>query len=114
MLFLKKVYGEVPADSDHATESETVLTPTNPYAATKAAAGISLIFSNLKTKSFDQLLFSMLFVEFLVLAYYKSFGLPVIVTRGNNVYGSHQFPEKLIPKVYFVCLRKKKCLSKTK
>lgn len=30
--------------------------------------------------------------------YVKSFNLPVIITRGNNVYGPHQFPDKLIPK----------------
>lgn len=69
-----EVYGEVGPNETHATESERLLAPTNPYAATKAAA------------------------EYLVLAYSKSFGLPVIVTRGNNVYGPHQFPEKLIPK----------------
>jgi nucleoside-diphosphate-sugar epimerase len=28
----------------------------------------------------------------------RSFNLPLIITRGNNVYGPHQFPEKLIPK----------------
>ena len=28
----------------------------------------------------------------------RALGLPVIITRGNNVYGPHQFPEKLIPK----------------
>jgi FlaA1/EpsC-like NDP-sugar epimerase len=55
-------------------EEEHVLEPTNPYAATKAAA------------------------EFLVKSYHRSFNLPVIITRGNNVYGPHQFPEKLIPK----------------
>ena len=48
--------------------------PTNPYAATKAGA------------------------EFLVKSYFRSFKLPVLITRGNNVYGPHQFPEKLIPK----------------
>jgi nucleoside-diphosphate-sugar epimerase len=69
-----EVYGEVGPNETHATESERLLAPTNPYAATKAAA------------------------EYLVLAYAKSFGLPVIITRGNNVYGPHQFPEKLIPK----------------
>lgn len=31
-------------------------------------------------------------------AYMTSYGMPVIVTRGNNVYGPHQFPEKMIPK----------------
>ncbi len=34
----------------------------------------------------------------LVMAYGLSYGLPVITTRGNNVYGPNQFPEKLIPK----------------
>ena len=47
-----------------------VLEPTNPYAATKAAA------------------------ENIVMSYWHSFKLPVIVTRGNNVYGPHQYPEK--------------------
>lgn len=69
-----EVYGEVGPDETHAKESERLLAPTNPYAATKAAA------------------------EYLVLAYLKSFGLPIIITRGNNVFGPHQFPEKLIPK----------------
>lgn len=29
-------------------------------------------------------------------AYHTSYKLPVIVTRGNNVYGPHQFPEKMM------------------
>jgi len=49
------------------------LCPTNPYAASKAGA------------------------ELLAQSYYKSFGLPIIITRGNNVYGPNQYPEKLIP-----------------
>jgi len=70
-----EVYGE--NDGEDALE-EKVLEPTNPYAATKAAA------------------------EFVVKSYHRSFNLPVIITRGNNVYGPHQYPEKLIPK--FICL----------
>ena len=31
-------------------------------------------------------------------AYIQSYKMPIIITRGNNVYGPHQFPEKLIPK----------------
>jgi len=31
-------------------------------------------------------------------AYYTSYKLPIIITRGNNVYGPRQYPEKLIPK----------------
>lgn len=53
---------------------DSMMAPTNPYACSKAAA------------------------EFLVRGYVKSFDLPIIVTRGNNVYGPHQFPDKLIPK----------------
>lgn len=70
-----EVYGETIDDKTY--DEKSLLTPTNPYAATKAAA------------------------EFLVNSYYHSFKLPIIITRGNNVYGSHQYPEKLIPK--FIC-----------
>jgi dTDP-glucose 4,6-dehydratase len=67
-----EVYG---GENDEACgEDCTVLAPSNPYAATKSAA------------------------EHLVRAYHKSFGLPVVVSRGNNVVGPRQFPEKLIPK----------------
>ena len=38
-------------------------------------------------------------------AYYTSYQLPCIITRGNNVYGPHQYPEKLIPK--FILLASK-------
>ncbi|KAF3902217.1 ADP-L-glycero-D-manno-heptose-6-epimerase [Orbilia brochopaga] len=72
-----EVYGEVEEDGDDLLET-SILSPTNPYAASKAAA------------------------EMLVNAYYKSFKLPVIIVRSNNVYGPHQFPEKVIPK--FTCL----------
>jgi len=68
-----EVYGEQMANQVAMLE-EQVLEPTNPYAATKAGA------------------------EFLVKSYHRSFGLPIIITRGNNVYGPHQYPEKLIPK----------------
>jgi hypothetical protein len=35
----------------------------------------------------------------------RSFNLPLIITRGNNVYGPHQYPEKLIPKFVNLLLR---------
>lgn len=69
-----EVYGEGEDFDAKPMDEEHVLEPTNPYAATKAGA------------------------EFLVKSYHRSFKLPVIITRGNNVYGPHQFPEKLIPK----------------
>lgn len=69
-----EVYGEQShAQTESQVESST-LEPTNPYAAAKAGA------------------------EMLVKAYGTSYGLPCITTRGNNVYGPGQFPEKLIPK----------------
>lgn len=68
-----EVYGEQSMDQD-AMDEEQILEPTNPYAATKAGA------------------------EFLAKSYHRSFDMPIIITRGNNVYGPHQYPEKLIPK----------------
>ena len=68
-----EVYGEVETDGADLLET-AILCPTNPYAASKAAA------------------------EMIVNAYNKSFKLPIIIVRSNNVYGPHQFPEKVIPK----------------
>jgi len=70
-----EVYGEsmLEVDEQHKTE-QSVLCPTNPYAASKAAA------------------------EMLVNSYNHSFNMPIIITRGNNVYGPNQYPEKVIPK----------------
>lgn len=68
-----EVYGEVDQDHPGCTEI-SLLNPTNPYAATKAAA------------------------EFLVRSYQHSFNFPSLIVRCNNVYGPRQYPEKLIPK----------------
>jgi len=68
-----QVYGSSYEEDPRRVESD-VLEPTNPYAATKAAA------------------------ENIVKSYYRSFKTPVIITRGNNVYGPHQYPEKVVPK----------------
>lgn len=78
-----EVYGEVK-DSDEDLMEDAILAPTNPYAASKAAA------------------------EMLVQAYRKSFKLPVIIVRSNNVYGPHQFPEKVIPKFSMLLQRGQK------
>lgn len=79
-----EVYGEV--DIEHAGCNEkSLLNPTNPYAATKAGA------------------------EFLVKSYYHSYRLPVVITRGNNVFGENQYPEKLIPRFILKLLNNEKC-----
>ena len=67
-----EVYGE-NENADIKTE-KSILCPTNPYAATKASA------------------------EMLAQSYHHSFKMPIIITRGNNVYGPNQSPEKVIPK----------------
>ena len=60
---------------------DATLEPTNPYSAAKAGA------------------------EMIAKAYLTSYRLPVITTRGNNVYGPHQFPEKSVPKFVLLALR---------
>ncbi|KAL2913502.1 hypothetical protein HK105_206962 [Polyrhizophydium stewartii] len=79
-----EVYGEVN-DGQPDLKEASILAPTNPYAATKAAA------------------------ECLVMAYYKSFKLPIIITRSNNIYGPSQYPEKIIPKFICSILRNRPC-----
>ncbi|KAF1991509.1 dtdp-glucose 4,6-dehydratase [Aulographum hederae CBS 113979] len=78
-----EVYGEVDDDAEDLLE-HSLLAPTNPYAASKAAA------------------------EMMVTAYSKSFQLPAILVRSNNVYGPHQYPEKVIPKFINLLMRNQK------
>jgi len=79
-----EVYGESTLTGERM-HAESALNPTNPYAATKVAA------------------------EYLVRSYRHSFGLPTIITRGNNVYGPKQYPEKLIPKFVNLLSQKQPC-----
>ena len=70
-----EVYGESMLEIDENSKTEqSVLCPTNPYAASKAAA------------------------ELIAQSYNHSFNMPIIITRGNNVYGPNQYPEKVIPR----------------
>nr|XP_060625476.1 dTDP-D-glucose 4,6-dehydratase [Anolis sagrei ordinatus] len=59
--------------------------PTNPYASSKAIA------------------------ECIVQAYWEKYQFPVIITRSSNVYGPHQFPEKVIPKFISLLQQNRKC-----
>ncbi|ERF68061.1 hypothetical protein EPUS_08497 [Endocarpon pusillum Z07020] len=68
-----EVYGDVV---DEFVDETKQFMPTNPYSASKAAA------------------------EMYVWAYAKSFGIPALVVRSNNVYGPCQYPEKIIPRFY--------------
>lgn len=71
-----EVYGDLPLDRPDLlfTEDNSIKT-SSPYSASKASA------------------------DLLVLAYARTFKLPVTISRCSNNYGSYQFPEKLIPVV---------------
>lgn len=69
-----EVYGDLPLDRpDLFFTEETPLHTSSPYSSSKASA------------------------DLLVLAYHRTYGLPVTVSRCSNNYGPYQFPEKLIP-----------------
>ena len=65
-----EVYGDIPAGS---SREQDPLRPRSPYSASKAGG------------------------ELMAQAYYVTYGVPVIITRGSNNYGPYQYPEKLIP-----------------
>lgn len=69
-----EVYGDLPLDRpDLMFTEDTPLHTSSPYSASKASA------------------------DLLVMAYHRTFGLPVTISRCSNNYGPYQFPEKLIP-----------------
>lgn len=68
-----EVYGTLPLRSKKAFCEDTPFQPNVPYAATKAGG------------------------DLICRAYFKTFGVPVIVTHCSNNYGPYQYPEKLIP-----------------
>ncbi len=69
-----EVYGEV---MEGAVDETAALKPTNPYSSSKAAA------------------------EMILRGYTQSYKMPIITVRANNLYGTRQFPEKIIPR--FIC-----------
>ena len=69
-----EVYGDLPLDRpDLFFTEETPIHTSSPYSSSKAGA------------------------DLLVMAYYRTYGLPVSITRCSNNYGPYHFPEKLIP-----------------
>jgi dTDP-glucose 4,6-dehydratase len=67
-----EVYGS--ASSSQSFDENSVLNPSSPYSASKAAA------------------------DLFALSYHKTYGLPVSILRCTNNFGPYQFPEKFIPK----------------
>lgn len=79
-----EVYGDLPLDRPDLFFSEnTPLHTSSPYSSSKASA------------------------DLLVMAYYRTYGLPVTISRCSNNYGPYQFPEKLIPLMIVNCLYQK-------
>lgn len=68
-----EVYGDLPLDSTDLFTETTPLHTSSPYSASKASA------------------------DLLVMAYHRTYGTPVTISRCSNNYGPYQFPEKLIP-----------------
>lgn len=79
-----EVYGELSLDQpDLYFTEESSLHTSSPYSASKAGA------------------------DLLLMAYYRTYGLPVTISRCGNNYGPYQFPEKLIPLTVANCLKDK-------
>ena len=79
-----EVYGDLPLDRPDLFFTEnTPIHTSSPYSSSKASA------------------------DLLALAYYRTYGLPVSVSRCSNNYGPYQFPEKLIPLMIVNCLNNK-------
>lgn len=77
-----EVYGTLSLEDTNIFTEETPFAPNVPYAAAKAGG------------------------DLLCRAYFKTFGVPVIVTHCSNNYGPYQFPEKLIPFFTFKAMKK--------
>lgn len=76
-----EVYGDLPLDKPELLfREDTPLHTSSPYSSSKAAA------------------------DLLVMAYHRTYGLPVSISRCSNNYGPYQFPEKLIPLIIANCL----------
>ena len=79
-----EVYGDLPLDRPDLFFTETTpIHTSSPYSSSKAGA------------------------DLLVMAYYRTYGLPVTISRCSNNYGPYHFPEKLIPLMIANCLADK-------
>ena len=79
-----EVYGDLPLDRpDLFFTEKTPIHTSSPYSSSKAGA------------------------DLLVQAYYRTYGLPVTISRCSNNYGPYHFPEKLIPLMIANCLNDK-------
>ena len=77
-----EVYGSL--GSEGLFTEKTPLSPNSPYSSSKAAA------------------------DMMVMSFYHTYGMPVLITRCSNNYGPYQFPEKLIPLMIINSIKNKK------
>lgn len=78
-----EVYGPSELDSEERFDEDSLLRPSSPYAASKTAA------------------------DLLVLAYSRTYRLPVVISRCSNNYGSRQHREKFLPTIILNALQNK-------
>lgn len=79
-----EVYGDLPLDkTDLSFTEEMSLKTSSPYSASKAGG------------------------DLLVMSYFKTYNLPITISRSSNNYGPYQFPEKLIPLMIVKALENK-------
>lgn len=80
-----EVYGDLPLDRPEEKFLESnALRPSSPYSASKASA------------------------DLLCLAYHRTYGVPVTISRCSNNYGPYQFPEKFIPRMIKLAMMNRK------
>ena len=80
-----EVYGDLPLDrTDLSFKEESPLKPSSPYSVSKTSA------------------------DLLVLSYFRTYKLPVTISRCSNNYGPYHFPEKLIPLITIKALKDEK------
>ncbi len=80
-----EVYGDLPLDrKDLSFTEESTLKPSSPYSASKTSA------------------------DLLVLSYFRTYKLPITISRCSNNYGPYHFPEKLIPLIIIKALKDEK------
>ena len=79
-----EVYGDIKLNEKKKFIENSNLKPSSPYSATKASA------------------------DMLVSAWHRTYNLPIIITRSSNNYGPYQNKEKLIPKIIYNIIRRRK------
>src|SRR5699024_50741 len=79
-----EVYGDLEVNDAKSFSEEDILKPSSPYSVSKASA------------------------DMLVMSYFRTFNLPVTISRCSNNYGTYQYPEKFIPVIITKAIKNEK------